>query len=242
MTLRISSKNVDIGESLRAHVEARIDDAVDKYFDGNYSGNLVFEREGSGCRADCSIHLDTGIVLQASAQAQEPQSSLRPGRRAHRKAAPALQAQAEGPPGRAQGRGLLRRLRLQRGRGRAPRRFQSRCHRRDVHQHEDHDGRHGGHAARSHRVARRRFSAMRAMAASTWSTAGSTAISAGSTRLSPATARQTDGPVSFGPSFHPETPPAERPSGRGSRSDVSQRTLRHGSERPSQPGTPSFRR
>ncbi|MBB4303458.1 ribosomal subunit interface protein [Rhodobium orientis] len=76
MTLRISSKNVDIGESLRTHVEARIDDAVDKYFDGNYSGNLVFEREGSGCRADCSIHLDTGIVLQASAQAQEPQSSF----------------------------------------------------------------------------------------------------------------------------------------------------------------------
>jgi len=76
MTLRISSKNVDIGESLRQHVEARIDEAVDKYFDGNYSGNLVFEREGSGCRADCSIHLDTGIVLQASAQAQEPQNSF----------------------------------------------------------------------------------------------------------------------------------------------------------------------
>ena len=76
MTLRISSKNVDVGESLRTHVEARIDDAVDKYFDGNYSGNLVFEREGSGCRADCSIHLDTGIVLQATALAQEPQSSF----------------------------------------------------------------------------------------------------------------------------------------------------------------------
>lgn len=76
MTLRISSKNVDVGEALRSHVEARIDDAVEKYFDGNYSGNVVFEREGSGCRADCTVHLDTGIVLQASANDQEARFSF----------------------------------------------------------------------------------------------------------------------------------------------------------------------
>ena len=36
----------------------------------------MFEREGSGYRADCTVHLDTGIVLQASANEQEAKPSF----------------------------------------------------------------------------------------------------------------------------------------------------------------------
>ncbi|WP_181703488.1 ribosome hibernation-promoting factor, HPF/YfiA family [Chthonobacter albigriseus] len=71
MPLRISGKNVDIGQALREHVETRLSDALGKYFDGGYGGHVVIEREGSGYRAECSIHLDTGTHLTTTGSAHE---------------------------------------------------------------------------------------------------------------------------------------------------------------------------
>jgi ribosome hibernation promoting factor len=76
MSLRISGKNLDIGDAYRAHVELRVGDAVNKYFDGRFTGHVVLEREGSGFRTDCAIHLDTGIVLQAEGRAQDAHQSF----------------------------------------------------------------------------------------------------------------------------------------------------------------------
>jgi ribosomal subunit interface protein len=67
MNLRITGKNMDIGDSLRQKIEDRIDEAVSKYFDGGYSGHVTVEKSGSGFNCDCMVHLDTGIVLQAKA-------------------------------------------------------------------------------------------------------------------------------------------------------------------------------
>ena len=43
MTLRISGKNIDIGDAFRSHVEARVEDAVGKYFDGGFTGHVTLE-------------------------------------------------------------------------------------------------------------------------------------------------------------------------------------------------------
>ncbi len=67
MILRISGKNMDIGDALRQRIDDRMDEAVTKYFDGGYSGHVTVEKSGSGFDCDCMIHLDTGIVLQATA-------------------------------------------------------------------------------------------------------------------------------------------------------------------------------
>lgn len=67
MSLRVSGKNMDVGDALREKAETHIDGAVNKYFDGGYDGHLTLEHEGSGYRADCVVHLDTGVVLQAHA-------------------------------------------------------------------------------------------------------------------------------------------------------------------------------
>lgn len=67
MTLRVSGKNMDVGDALRTKAEGHFDGVVKKYFDGGYSGHLTLEPEGSGFNAQCMVHLDTGIVLQASA-------------------------------------------------------------------------------------------------------------------------------------------------------------------------------
>jgi len=76
MGLRISGKNMDIGDALRGRVEAVIGEAIDKYFDGGYDGHVTIEREGSGFQADCTIHLDTGIVLRAAGTGHDAHQSF----------------------------------------------------------------------------------------------------------------------------------------------------------------------
>jgi ribosomal subunit interface protein len=76
MTLRVSGKNLDIGEAFRAHIEARIDSTLAKYRAGSAVGHVTIEPEGSGFRADCTLHLMSGVTLQADAQAHEPYASF----------------------------------------------------------------------------------------------------------------------------------------------------------------------
>lgn len=71
MSLRVSGKNMDVGESLRGKAVDHFDAVVGKYFDGGYDGHLTLEPEGIGFRADCLVHLDTGVILQASASAND---------------------------------------------------------------------------------------------------------------------------------------------------------------------------
>ncbi len=65
MTIQIIGKNIDVGEALRERVDDRLDLAAGKYFDGGYSAHVSMEKSRSGFTADCTIHLDTGIALQA---------------------------------------------------------------------------------------------------------------------------------------------------------------------------------
>jgi ribosomal subunit interface protein len=74
--VRVSGKNLDIGQSLRGQAEERVHDAVAKYFDGGFSSRVTVEREGSGFRADCTVHLDTGAIMRVSGAAQDAYSSV----------------------------------------------------------------------------------------------------------------------------------------------------------------------
>lgn len=76
MTLRVSGKNIDIGEALRSRIEDRIEEIVRKYFDGGYDGHTTVEPEGTAFRTECSLHLDTGIVLKTSALAHDAYQSF----------------------------------------------------------------------------------------------------------------------------------------------------------------------
>jgi ribosomal subunit interface protein len=75
MPLRVSGKNLDVGEALRQRVSDRVAGAMGKYFDGGWSGHVTVAREGSGYRSDCALHLDSGTILQAHADAQDPYAS-----------------------------------------------------------------------------------------------------------------------------------------------------------------------
>jgi ribosomal subunit interface protein len=67
MTLRVSGKNMDVGDALRNKAEGHLDSVVGKYFDGGYDGHLTLSHDGAGFTADCIVHLDSGAMLQASA-------------------------------------------------------------------------------------------------------------------------------------------------------------------------------
>ena len=69
--LRVSGKSVDVGDSLRQRLTEKITEAFAKYFDHGWSGHATISREGSGFRADCVLHLDSGTVLEAHGTAQD---------------------------------------------------------------------------------------------------------------------------------------------------------------------------
>lgn len=73
MSLRISGKHMDIGEAFHTRIEGRITESVEKYFDGGFAGRVTVEKSGGRFCADCTLHLDTGAVLQAAGEAQDPQ-------------------------------------------------------------------------------------------------------------------------------------------------------------------------
>jgi ribosomal subunit interface protein len=70
MQLLISGKQVDVGDSLRGHVRARIEGSVAKYFGRPIDGNVTFSKVAHLYRTDCSVHAGSGIRVQV--QAEDP--------------------------------------------------------------------------------------------------------------------------------------------------------------------------
>jgi ribosomal subunit interface protein len=75
MTLRVSGKSISVGEALRDRVSERTNEVLRKYFDGNYSGHITLSKDGFGFRTDCSLHLDSGITLEADSMAADAYAS-----------------------------------------------------------------------------------------------------------------------------------------------------------------------
>lgn len=67
---------MEIGDAFRTRIESRIGEAIDKYFDGGFSGRVNVVKSGSRFTADCMIHLDSGMALQATGDAQEPTAAF----------------------------------------------------------------------------------------------------------------------------------------------------------------------
>jgi ribosomal subunit interface protein len=73
MSVRVSGKHMEIGDSFRQRIEDQIGMAVTKYFDGGYSGPVTVQKSSSRFAADCKLHLDSGVVLHAAGEAMDPQ-------------------------------------------------------------------------------------------------------------------------------------------------------------------------
>lgn len=76
MTLRISGKNMDVGEAIRTQAQERVTAALAKYYEGGFNGHVTLARDGTGFRADAVLHLSSGITLEAAGTAHEAYQSL----------------------------------------------------------------------------------------------------------------------------------------------------------------------
>jgi ribosomal subunit interface protein len=75
MSFRVSGKNIDVGDALRARVDERIREIVGKYFDRSFSGHVTVSKEGAGFRTECAIHLESGKTLHVDGYAGDAYAS-----------------------------------------------------------------------------------------------------------------------------------------------------------------------
>jgi ribosomal subunit interface protein len=71
MQLSVTGKQTEIGEALRRHVEASLGSILDKYFKTAIEAHVIVSKEAHLNRAEISIHIGRGIVVNARASASE---------------------------------------------------------------------------------------------------------------------------------------------------------------------------
>lgn len=70
--VNVKGKQIDVGESLRGHVQKILVEVVSKYFNSPLDATVVFSREAHLYRADISVHAARGIMLQSNSAANDP--------------------------------------------------------------------------------------------------------------------------------------------------------------------------
>ncbi len=76
MTIKITGKNIDLGESLRTYALDRVDTALDKYSGRSLSGQVSLEKNHDGFFTHCAIHLASGLDVQATGSGADAYGSV----------------------------------------------------------------------------------------------------------------------------------------------------------------------
>ncbi len=71
MQLSVTGKQTEIGKSLRRHVEGGLGSILGKYFKTAIEAHVIFSKEAHLSRAEISIHIGRGIVVNARAAASD---------------------------------------------------------------------------------------------------------------------------------------------------------------------------
>ncbi len=76
MTPKITGKNVDLGENLRAYAADRVEAALDKYAGRSVYGHVSVEKNHYGFLTQCSIHLASGLDMQSTGTGSDAYASV----------------------------------------------------------------------------------------------------------------------------------------------------------------------
>ncbi len=68
MQIQVSGKSIKIGDSLKSHVEGRLEQGISKYFDKAIDANVVFSKESHLYRVDVIVNEGTGsgIIIKGN--------------------------------------------------------------------------------------------------------------------------------------------------------------------------------
>ncbi len=76
MQIKITGKHIDIGDPLRQHIEERLQSFRDRFFEGSVHGQVTLEKQRGRFWSDCSLHLATGLHLQAHSEHADPMACV----------------------------------------------------------------------------------------------------------------------------------------------------------------------
>ena len=76
MNVQIIGKHIDLGDALRTRIQDELEAAVSKYFDRPSDGHVTVSKSGHEAVVDASVHLPSGIILQATGRAGSPHAAL----------------------------------------------------------------------------------------------------------------------------------------------------------------------
>ena len=71
MQLTLTGKQIDVGDTLRRHIEGSLSSILGKYFGSAIEAHVVVSREAHLSRAEISVRIGRGIVVNAHAAASE---------------------------------------------------------------------------------------------------------------------------------------------------------------------------
>jgi ribosomal subunit interface protein len=77
MRIQVAGRQMDVGEALKTRIENELAQGVGKYFNRATDAVVtVGKNGGAGVEVDCTVHLSSGISLQAQGQAGDAHSAF----------------------------------------------------------------------------------------------------------------------------------------------------------------------
>lgn len=72
MQISVKGKQLDVGDSLRSHVETTLTDLIGKYFASALEAHVTLTRDAHLFHAEVTVHPSRGQIVVANAKATEP--------------------------------------------------------------------------------------------------------------------------------------------------------------------------
>lgn len=72
MQVTVKGKQLDVGDALRTHVKEQLATQVGKYFGNPVEATVILSKDANRYKADIQVHAGRGILLQSTAEANEP--------------------------------------------------------------------------------------------------------------------------------------------------------------------------
>ncbi len=76
MTIQITGKNLDVGETLREYAHSRLMEMLEKYVGGAFPGHIRIEKNKNQFSTNCSVDLWSGLSLHSHGDSDNPHASV----------------------------------------------------------------------------------------------------------------------------------------------------------------------
>lgn len=72
MEIRVSGRNMNVGEAFSTHIEDRLSSVAEKYFSRTIDAHTNVSKEGHLYRVDIAMHANQGINMQSRGEGDDP--------------------------------------------------------------------------------------------------------------------------------------------------------------------------